>query len=124
MSIFKNLPLLSWRSINNGKKRNGNSDKKTQQKQQLRGIHRNLCTSAHFKVAEAATCRCSSKKLFVNILQYSQKNTCVGVSFKSCNFIKKRLFSCEYCEILRTVFYRIPPVVASRVPLCHLPVNT
>ena len=36
--------------------------------------------------------RCSIKKLFLKILQYSQENNCVGVSgLKACNFIKKRL---------------------------------
>ena len=40
--------------------------------------------------------RCSIKKLFFNIWQYSQENTCVGVYFfwvllQACNCIKKRL---------------------------------
>ena len=30
---------------------------------------------------EAAICRCSSKKVFLKILQYSQENTSVGFSF-------------------------------------------
>ena len=34
------------------------------------------------QVAEAAVCRCSSKQVFLNILQYSN-------SLKACNFIKK-----------------------------------
>ena len=33
--------------------------------------------------------RCSIKKLFLKILQYSQENTCVGVSF----LVKIRAFS-------------------------------
>ena len=52
--------------------------------------------------------RSSIKKLFLKTLQYSQKNTCVGVSFLNKNadlqfwdFIKKRL-SCEYCEIFKS----------------------
>ena len=39
--------------------------------------------------------KCCIKKLFIKIPQYSQENTCVGVSFhlcwSPCNFIKKRL---------------------------------
>ena len=31
--------------------------------------------------SEAAICRCSSKEVFLNILQYSQEDACVGVSF-------------------------------------------
>ena len=33
------------------------------------------------QTAEAAVCRHSSKQVFLNILQYLQENTCVGVSF-------------------------------------------
>ena len=36
--------------------------------------------------------RCSIKKLFLKISQYSQKNTCSGVSF-------------EYCEIFKSAFF-------------------
>ena len=31
--------------------------------------------------SEVAVRRCSSKKVLLKILQYSQENTCVGVSF-------------------------------------------
>ena len=31
--------------------------------------------------SEAAVCRCSSKQVLLEILQYSQENICVGVSF-------------------------------------------
>ena len=53
--------------------------------------------------------RCSIKKVFLKMLQISQQNTCVRVSFfnkvarRSCNFIKKEThgagFSCKSCEI-------------------------
>ena len=53
----------------------------------------------------------SMKKLFLKILQYSQKNTCVRVFFnenpglQSCNFIKERLqhrcFSVNIAKFLR-----------------------
>ena len=65
-------------------------------------------------VKEAATKRCSVKKMFLEILQNSQENSCARVSFlkkiqtETCNFIKKKtlaqVFSCEFCEILRTPF--------------------
>ena len=55
--------------------------------------------------------RCSKKKLFLKILQYSQENICL----QACNFIKKRLyhkcfpvpqvFSCEYCEVFKNTCF-------------------
>ena len=59
----------------------------------------------------------SIKKSFLTVLQYSQKNTCVGVSFfnkvvglKACNFIKKRLqhrcFPVIIANFLRTAFLK------------------
>ena len=63
------------------------------------------------------------KKVFLEISQNSQENTCARVSFliklqASCNFIKKetlaQVFSCEFCEISKNTFsYRTPPVAAS-----------
>ena len=59
------------------------------------------------------------KRLFLEILQNSQENTCAWVSFliklQVCNFIKKetvaQVFSCDFCEISRNSFsYRTPPV--------------
>ena len=32
-------------------------------------------------LSETAVCRCSSKEMFLKILQYSQEKTCIGVSF-------------------------------------------
>ena len=52
---------------------------------------------------------CSVKKVFLEILQNSQENTCARVSFLICNFIKKetlaQVFSCEFCEISKNTFY-------------------
>ena len=54
-----------------------------------------ICGKVFFKTkqdAEAAAQRCSVKKVFLNIEQNSQKNTCVRVSFlvklqaEACNF--------------------------------------
>ena len=48
--------------------------------------------------------RCSVKSVFLIILQNSQENTCVGVSF---------VFSCEFCKIFKsTLFYSTPSVAA------------
>ena len=59
--------------------------------------------------SEAVAQRCFVKKVFLEISQNSQENTCARVSFLiklqavACNFIKKetlaQLFSCEFCEI-------------------------
>ena len=47
--------------------------------------------------------KCSSKQMFLKILEYSQENTCIGVKVagpKTCNFIEKEtpteVFSYEY----------------------------
>ena len=64
---------------------------------------------------EAVVQRCSVKKVFLEISQSSQENPCARASFliklqaEAYNFIKKgtlaQVFSCEFCEILRTPFY-------------------
>ena len=76
------------------------------------------------KVLEAVVRGCSVKKVFLEISQNSQENTCARVSFliklqvSACNFIKKetlaQVFSCEFCEISKNIFsYRTPLVAAS-----------
>ena len=74
------------------------------------------------QITEAAVWKCSVKKVFQEISQNSQENTCVRVFFNkvagTCNFIKKetltQVFSCEFCEIYKnTFFHRTPPVAAS-----------
>ena len=83
---------------------------------------------------EAVAQRCSVKKVFLEVSQNSQENTCASVSSliklqgarvsfliklqaKACNFIKKetltQVFSCEFCETSNTFFHRTPPVAAS-----------
>ena len=63
--------------------------------------------------------RCSVKRVVLEILQKSQGNTCVRVSFlinlqgSTCNLIKKQtlaqVFPCEFCKISKnTYFYRTP----------------
>ena len=73
---------------------------------------------------EAVAQRCSVKKVFLEISQNSQENTCARDSFliklqaSGLFFIKKeflpQVFSCAFCEISKnTFFYRTPPVAAS-----------
>ena len=75
-------------------------------------------------MVEAVAQMCSAKKVFLEISQYSQKNTCAGVSFLIklqasglWNLLKTKTStgsSCEFCEISKnTFFYRTPPVAAS-----------
>ena len=53
------------------------------------------------------------KKVFLEISQNSQENTCARISFliklQACNFIKKetltQVFSCEFCEIFKNTFF-------------------
>ena len=57
--------------------------------------------------------RCSVKKVFLEISQNSQENTCARdsflIKFQACNFIKKeslaQVFSCEFCEISKDNFF-------------------
>ena len=71
---------------------------------------------------EGVAQRCYVKKVFLEIFQNSQENTCARVSFliklKACNFIKigllVQVFSCEFCEVSKnTISYRTPLVAAS-----------
>ena len=67
---------------------------------------------AHY--SENVARKCSVKKMFLEIPQNSQENTCARVSFliklqaSACNFIKKealtQVFSCEFCENFRNTF--------------------
>ena len=67
-----------------------------------------------FNISEAAIQGCSVKKVFFEISQNSQGNTCARVSFlvklqaSACNFIKKetraQAFSCEFCENSKNTF--------------------
>ena len=66
---------------------------------------------------EAVVRRCSVEKVFLEILQSSQENTCARISFVI-NFIKKetlaQVFSCEFREIFKSTFFdRTLPVAAS-----------
>ena len=58
--------------------------------------------------AEAVVQRCSVKKVFLEILQNSQENTCARASLLI-KLIKKetlaQVFSREFCEIFKNVFF-------------------
>ena len=71
-------------------------------------------TFTFFRNAEAVARRCSVKKMFLEISQNSQGNTCARVSFliklqaKACRFIKKTLaqkFFCEFYEISKNTCF-------------------
>ena len=62
-------------------------------------------------VPEAATWGVLCKKVFLEISQNSRKNTCIRVSFlnKAAGFrTLAQVFSCEFCEISKNIFYRTP----------------
>ena len=69
----------------------------------------------YFLCSEAATRGALWKKIFLEISQNSQENTCARVSFfnkvagKASNFIKiealTQVFSCEFCEISKSTFF-------------------
>ena len=69
--------------------------------------------------SEGVVLRILVKKVFIEISQNSQENTCARVSCRHqlCSFIKKdalpQVFSCEFCEISKNTFpHRTPPVAA------------
>ena len=70
---------------------------------------------------EAVAQRCSVKKVFSEISQNSQENTCARVSILIKLFIKKetlaQVFSCEFCEISKNTFFYRTPLVAASVDL-------
>ena len=78
----------------------------------------NLKTICHFLwtklLAEAATRGVLQQKLFLEMSQNSQENTCARVSFliqlQACNFIKKetlaQVISCEFCKFSKNTSFR------------------
>ena len=52
---------------------------------------------------------CSVKKVFLEVSQISQENTCPRVCAQACNVIKKetlaQVFSCEHCKISKNIFF-------------------
>ena len=74
-----------------------------------------LPTVYYFLFIEAVVQRCSLKKVFLEISQNSQENTCARASFLIklqalvAHFIKKatqaQVFPCEFCEISQDTFF-------------------
>ena len=82
--------------------------------------HMKLLFSFFVINAEAVAKTCSVKKVFLEISQKWQENTCVRVSILiklqayKVVFYKLQVFSCDSCEISKNTFsYRAPPVAAS-----------
>ena len=67
------------------------------------------------KASEAASRRCSVKKVFLEILQNSQENTYARVSFliklQTWKKALAQVFSCEFCQISKNTFYYKTSVV-------------
>ena len=79
-------------------------------------------------ITVAVVRRCSVKKVFLEITQNLQKNTCARVFFfykaaglkpEACNFIKEEtlafVFSCEFCNISKNTFSCRAPLEAASV---------
>ena len=66
-------------------------------------------------MSKAAVGSSSSKYVFLNILQYSQKENCVGVSILINLQASPTTLRARDCEIAKfaSFFYRTPPVAAS-----------
>ena len=85
-----------------------------------------LIASAKVPPAEAVVRMCSVKKVFLEISENSQENTCARVSFvinlqaSACNFMKKealaQVFSCEFSEISKNIFFHRTPLVTASAP--------
>ena len=70
-------------------------------------------TQACPQAPKAVAQTCSVKKVFLEISQNSQENTCARASFLIKLQALAQVFSCEFCEISKnTFFYRTPLVVA------------
>ena len=75
---------------------------------------------------EALIGSCSVKKVFLEISQNPQENTCARVSFF---FLKKeenvaQVFSCEFCEISTKTFFHRTPLVAASVFIVKVTAQT
>ena len=69
---------------------------------------------------------CSVEKVFLEISQYSQENTCARVSFLI-KLQKKetvaQVFSCEFCKISKNAFFQRTTLVATSVWKAYIPVE-
>ena len=60
------------------------------------------------QLVESVVQRRSVKKVFLEISQNSSENTCARVSFWGL-----QLYSCEFCEISKSIFLHRTPLVAA-----------
>ena len=68
------------------------------------------------ELSEAVVQRYSLKKVLLEILQNSQENTCVRLSFLIKLETLGLVFSCEFCKISKNTFrYTTPPVATSEL---------
>ena len=63
--------------------------------------------------SEAVVQRCSVKKMFLEIPQNSQENTCARVSFLIKLQAEAQVFSCEFCEISKITFFDRTPLMSA-----------
>ena len=81
------------------------------------------CSYTNSVCLEEVIQRCFVKKVFLEISQISQENTCTRVSFliKLPAFIKKenlaQVFSCEFCKVFKNTSLHRTPLVAASVSL-------
>ena len=66
-------------------------------------------------VSEAVVRKCSAKKVFLESSQNSQES-----SMPENLFIKKKIFSCEFCEISKNTYSNRTPLVAASLVGCNL----
>ena len=78
---------------------------------------------------EAVVQMCPVKKVFLEISQNSQENTCASLFFNkvaggASNFIKKenlaQVFSCGFCKISKNTFFDRTPLVATFIHLLKI----
>ena len=78
------------------------------------------CSYTNSVCLEEVIQRCFVKKVFLEISQISQENTCTRVSFLPA-FIKKenlaQVFSCEFCKVFKNTSLHRTPLVAASVSL-------
>ena len=64
-------------------------------------------------MTEAVVRMCSVKKVFLEISQISQENTCARDSFLILKESLAQVFSFEFCEISKNTFLHRTPLVAA-----------
>ena len=75
-------------------------------------VHRVPSNLINSFFTEAVVQTCSVKKVFLEILQYSQENICARVCFLI-NETLAKVFFCEFSEISRNTFFHRAPLVAA-----------